>query len=141
MRIGFLILALSFVVGCGAKKVRFQEGGFFSEKGNKGVELKVDWLKNKGDSLDLSGTVTNHYPHAVSFTTASAKISFDGKAGILKRDFPASLEPGESRKMVLVWGFSPSVPETGKVVFELNPIHKFGTEKKLPPLRIDMPTH
>ncbi len=127
---GSLSLLLIFVA-CGGRKVKLNEA---IDQNSKSLSTAVEWVKNKGDSVDMNLTFHNGYSHPIHFSRGAIRATFNGKEGVLRQDkFDVNLDPGESLSETFIFRFNPKIPKEGNFVFSIDPIYqgKLSDEKKV----------
>lgn len=99
----------------------------FSEASTQSLEVKVVWLKNKQDAVDVMVQMINHYPHPVVFTQGAIQLSINDRRGYSSgAGFTYALQPNEMWQKVLVFRFDPALPPNvgGAATLAIAPISK-----------------
>jgi hypothetical protein len=112
MRYLFILFAL-VLAGCASKTIPASKS--FQNEAN-GLSVEVNWIKNKGDAMDLSLTIKNEYPHPVVVQEDSVMLEFVGRdpSRVIKSNPRWVVRPGNIKTAVVLFGYEPEVPEQGK---------------------------
>jgi hypothetical protein len=119
-----LIFALLFLASACASK-RTYNSTAWSEKDEGGVGLQVEWVKNKGDTLDVSFAVYNRYPFEIVIPENSLQCEVDGESTHSNRTNRRMVVPAHGKRVsVAVFEYGKSTRNASSALFALDRIHR-----------------
>jgi hypothetical protein len=119
-----LILILLVSLAACAHKTTYQETSW-SEKNSEGLGLRVDWIKQKSDTLDTSFSLTNRYPFEVVIPENSLQCVAAGEgtfSPVTNRRLV--IPPGGTRQGVAIFRFNQNMRNAPYAVVTLTRAHK-----------------
>ncbi len=139
--LGFSLMGL-VMVGCGHKKQVYADDP--AATSTKGMVASVEWLKNKGKTIDMKVTLTNNNSFPVHFGKASLNLDFNGQPGSLKDDdLNLTIDAGGNNSRTYSFRFEKKLEKRGKAVFSVDPIFKgdsaAGTKTKVAGIKRELP--
>lgn len=140
-----LVSLVAFSASCGKKRYRFNgdQGSASTEADGSGLIVDVDWVKNKGDSIDVLLYIKNTYDHPVVIQTKSYKAEYHGQTYALTGlNRPEEFAPNTTEKKTLIFKADKKIPKKGTVILTIDPIHEGEIDKmtkKLKPIKLQLP--
>lgn len=118
---GLCLVLLASFIGCGHKKLKYADEPTLHE----GLQITVEWLKPKGDTIDMRLVWHNTYNHALHFNSEAMTLNYDNQTVIPRgKPFTLSLAPNETVARVVIFGFGKKTPKNGTATFQIDPIYK-----------------
>ncbi len=123
MRSKFLIFSLaSFLlfISCGHKKIKYSDP---QTPIKAGLNVDVEWVKNKGNRLDLKVLFNNNSDKPMTINETAFGLTFEGRKGVYKKNgLTYQLGAKQSESVLFHFAFSPPVAPKGLAVFSVNPV-------------------
>jgi hypothetical protein len=151
-----LVVALALAgMGCGHQRVRYDASKTQTSEvaSGQGLRAHVNWLKVKGDKIDIELVLSNTSNEAIKISPDSLHLRYEGDAGMLNQhgDFLNSLAvmgPHSTRSGPAYFVFPHKLKKMGNATLTIDPVYAAAVSdpnmvkenwRKLAPLTLQLP--